>query len=131
MTAVRVAVDAMGGDRAPEEIVAGALAAASADVGPSSSARATSRAAAGGLELVQPTRSSPCTRSRPRPFARSPTARCSPPCRAVGRGNADAVVSAGNTGAMLAAGLLEIRRLPDVIGRRSPFLIPARGGPSS
>ena len=31
---VRVAVDAMGGDRAPEEIVAGALAASSDDVTP-------------------------------------------------------------------------------------------------
>ena len=35
-------------------------------------------------------------------------------CRAVGQGEADVVVSAGNTGAMLAAGLLEIGRLPDV-----------------
>src|SRR5919109_519705 len=34
MTRIRVAVDAMGGDRAPEEVVAGALEAASADVAP-------------------------------------------------------------------------------------------------
>ena len=35
--------------------------------------------------------------------------------RAVGDGGADAVVSAGNTGAMLAAGLLHLRRLPGVL----------------
>ena len=35
--------------------------------------------------------------------------------RAVAEGNADAVVSAGNTGAMLAASLLELRRLPGVM----------------
>ena len=33
-------------------------------------------------------------------------------CRAVGDGRADAAVSAGNTGAMLAASLLGMRRLP-------------------
>ena len=32
--AVRVAVDALGGDRAPEEVVAGAAAAASSDIEP-------------------------------------------------------------------------------------------------
>ena len=40
-------------------------------------------------------------------------------CRAVGEGDADAVVSAGNTGAMLAACFLELRRLPESRGRRS------------
>ena len=51
-------------------------------------------------------------------------------CRAVGEGKADAVVSAGNTGAMLAAGLLELRRIPGVRRPAIAVPIPARRGPS-
>ena len=51
-------------------------------------------------------------------------------CRAVGEGLADAVVSAGNTGAMLAACLLELRRLPGVYRPAIAVVIPARRGPS-
>src|SRR5207248_2262566 len=39
---------------------------------------------------------------------------------------ADAVVSAGNTGAMLAAGLLHIRRLPGVMRPAIAVVVPAR-----
>ena len=45
-------------------------------------------------------------------------------------GEADAVVSAGNTGAMLAAGFLEIRRLPDVHRPAIAVPLPAIGGTS-
>jgi glycerol-3-phosphate acyltransferase PlsX len=51
-------------------------------------------------------------------------------CRAVGEGKADAVVSAGNTGAMLAACLLELRRIPGVRRPAIAVTIPARRGPS-
>jgi glycerol-3-phosphate acyltransferase PlsX len=51
-------------------------------------------------------------------------------CRAIAEGAADAVVSAGNTGAMLAAGLLEMRRLPGVARPAIAVPIPARDGPS-
>jgi phosphate acyltransferase len=50
--------------------------------------------------------------------------------RGVAGGNADAVVSAGNTGAMLAAGLLHLRRLPGVMRPAIAVPIPARDGPS-
>src|SRR5205085_5111128 len=50
--------------------------------------------------------------------------------RAVADGRADAVVSAGNTGAMLAAGLLELRRLPGVLRPAIAVVIPAQRGPS-
>ena len=50
--------------------------------------------------------------------------------RAVGTGAADAVVSAGNTGAVLAAGLLELRRIPGVLRPAIAVPIPARRGPS-
>jgi glycerol-3-phosphate acyltransferase PlsX len=50
--------------------------------------------------------------------------------RAVADGSADAVLSAGNTGAMLAAGLLHIRRLKGVMRPAIAVPIPARQGPS-
>ncbi|MDQ3865835.1 MAG: phosphate acyltransferase PlsX, partial [Actinomycetota bacterium] len=50
--------------------------------------------------------------------------------RAVRTGEADAAVSAGNTGAFLAAGLLEIGRLPGVHRPAIAIPLPALGGPS-
>ena len=49
--------------------------------------------------------------------------------RAVADGDADAVVSAGNTGAMLAAGLLHLRRLPGVMRPAIARPDPARARP--
>jgi phosphate acyltransferase len=51
-------------------------------------------------------------------------------CRLVHEGRADAAVSAGNTGAMLAAGLLEIRRLRGVNRPAIAVVLPTRLGPS-
>src|SRR6185312_4653028 len=51
-------------------------------------------------------------------------------CRLVGEGRADAVVSAGNTGAMLAACLLELRRIRGVHRPAIAAPLPARRGPS-
>ena len=50
--------------------------------------------------------------------------------RAVADGEADAVVSAGSTGAALAASLLHIRRLPGVHRPAIAVVIPARDGPT-
>jgi len=50
--------------------------------------------------------------------------------RAVSEGKADAVVSAGNTGAMLAAGLLELRRIPGVLRPAIAIPILTERGPS-
>ena len=50
--------------------------------------------------------------------------------KAVADGEADAVVSAGNTGAMLAAGLVLLRRVPGVRRPAIAVPIPARKGPS-
>ena len=49
---------------------------------------------------------------------------------AVAEGRADAVVSAGNTGAMLAAGLLHLRRIPGVLRPAIAVPIPTKRGPS-
>jgi glycerol-3-phosphate acyltransferase PlsX len=51
-------------------------------------------------------------------------------CKAVAEGKADAVVSPGNTGAMLAACLRELRRLPEVRRPAIAVTIPAKRGPS-
>jgi len=131
MPPVRIAVDAMGGDRAPEEIVAGALEARSERVEPILFGRPeVLTPLAGGLEVV---RAEQAVAMDEKPSDAARTKRNSSmfaACRAVGAGEADAVVSAGNTGALLAACLLEIRRLPAV---RRPALaapLPAASGPA-
>ena len=124
----RIALDAMGGDRAPEEIVAGALAAAADGIeivlfGPPGTD-------AGGLELVETTgviemHEKPAEAVRGKPGSSLVAANV-----AVAEGRADAVVSAGNTGAMLAAGLLHLRRIPGVMRPAIAVPIPTRRGPS-
>ncbi len=49
-------------------------------------------------------------------------------CRLVGQGRAGAAVSAGNTGAMLAAATLYIRRVPGVIRPAIAVVLPGAGG---
>src|ERR687897_1195459 len=131
MSPVRVAVDAMGGDQAPGEIVAGALEAASADVQPVLfGRRAEVSPLAGGLEVIH---APDVVEMDEKPSAAARDKRSSSmfaACRAVAEGEAEAVVSAGNTGAMLAAGLLELRRLPDVHRPAIAAVLPAFGGPS-
>ena len=131
MTAVRVAVDAMGGDRAPEEIVAGALAAASDEVAPVLfGPRGVLEPLAEGLEIVHAEQVVAMEEKPSDAVREKRSSSLFASCRAVGEGTADAVVSAGNTGAMLAAGLLEIRRLPDVHRPAIAVPLPAVGGPS-
>ncbi|HEX5468338.1 MAG TPA: phosphate acyltransferase PlsX [Gaiellaceae bacterium] len=127
----RVAVDAMGGDRAPEEIVAGALEAASAQVEPVLfGRRELLEPLAQGLEVVH-AEDVVAMDEKPSDAAREKRGSSMfAACRAVGEGEAEAVVSAGNTGAMLAAGLLEIRRLPDVHRPAIAVPLPSVGGTS-
>ncbi len=49
-------------------------------------------------------------------------------CRLVGEGRAGAAVSAGNTGAMLAAATLYMRRVPGVIRPAIAVVLPSTGG---
>ena len=124
----RVAVDALGGDCAPEEVVAGAVEAASLSLTPILFGPAGLDAA--GLELV-PTTQEIAMHEKPAEAVRAkPDSSLVAACRAVGEGRAEAVVSAGNTGAMLAACLLELRRLPGVYRPAIAVAIPARRGPS-
>jgi glycerol-3-phosphate acyltransferase PlsX len=124
----RIAVDALGGDRAPGEVVAGALEAAAEGIdvvlhGPDG-------LDTGGLQLVvAPDRiemgEKPAEAVRARPNSSLVST-----VRAVAAGESDAAVSAGNTGAMLAAGLLHLRRLPGVLRPAIAVPIPSRTGVS-
>jgi glycerol-3-phosphate acyltransferase PlsX len=126
-----VAVDAMGGDRAPEEIVSGALEAASDEVAPVLfGPRETLETLAEGLEIVHAEQVVAMDEKPSDAVREKRESSLFLSCRAVGEGNADAVVSAGNTGAMLAAGLLEVRRLPDVHRPAIAVPLPTLGGPS-
>jgi glycerol-3-phosphate acyltransferase PlsX len=131
MQRIRVAVDAMGGDRAPQEIVAGALEAASDEIEPILFGRRDElEPLADGLEVVHAD-DVVAMDEKPSDAAREKRGSSMfAASRAVGEGSAAAVVSAGNTGAMLAAGLLEIRRLPDVHRPAIAVPLPAIGGTS-
>jgi phosphate acyltransferase len=125
---VRVAVDALGGDAAPDEIVAGALDALSPEIQPV--LYGPPGLDAHGLPLVEASDvidmdDSPVEAVRAKPDSSLVRA-----VRAVADGEAEAVVSAGSTGAMLAASLLHIRRLPDVHRPGIAVVLPARNGPS-
>ena len=127
-TAVRVAVDAMGGDRGPAEVVAGALQAASPELEPV--VFGSAELDTGGLEHVQTTQvigmdDKPADAIRSKPDSSLLRA-----CQAVAAGRADAVVSTGNTGALLGACLVELRRLPGVRRPAIAVPLPAERGPS-
>jgi phosphate acyltransferase len=126
--AIRIAVDAMGGDRGPTDIVAGALEARDDSIEPVLFGDAGVESH--GLELW-PTTEVIGQHEKPAEAVRSkPQSSLVAAVRAVAEGAADAIVSAGNTGAVLAAGLLELRRLPGVIRPAIAVPIPGERGPS-
>jgi phosphate acyltransferase len=118
----------MGGDRGPAEIVAGALEAAEDGIdvtlfGPTG-------LDTHGLPLMETTETiemheKPAEAVRSKPDSSLVAAHV-----AVSEARADAVVSAGNTGAMLAAGLLHLRRIPGVMRPAIAVPIPTKRGPS-
>ena len=124
----RVAVDALGGDNAPGEVILGALdaAASGTDVVLYGPAHLDTQ----GLQLVETTEAIAMSDKPAEAVRAKPDSSLVAAVRAVGDGHADAVVSAGNTGAMLAAGLIHLRRLPGVMRPAIAVPIPARQGPS-
>lgn len=124
----RVAVDALGGDRAPGEIVLGAADAAADGIEPvlfGSPGLET-----GGVRLVETTDTIDMDDHAVDAVRSKPDSSLVRAVRAVADGEADAVVSAGNTGAMLAASLLHIRRLPGVHRPGIAIVIPTKRGRS-
>jgi phosphate acyltransferase len=125
---LRVAVDALGGDNAPGEVILGALDAAADGIdvvlyGPAGLDTQ-------GLPLVETTEVIEMADKPAEAVRAKPDSSLVAAVRAVAAGEADAVVSAGNTGAMLAAGLLHLRRVPGVMRPAIAVPLPAREGPS-
>jgi phosphate acyltransferase len=124
----RVAVDALGGDNAPAEVILGALDAAADGIevvlyGPPGldTQGLPLEETSGRIEMAE----KPAEAVRAKPDSSLVSA-----VRSVADDDADAVVSAGNTGAMLAAGLLHLRRLPGVMRPAIAVPLPTRSGPS-
>jgi phosphate acyltransferase len=124
----RIAVDAMGGDRGPQAVVEGALAARADGVEPVifGSAELDTR----GLPLVPTTQVVAMDEKPADAFRTKADSSLVRAVEAVADGEADAVVSPGNTGAMLAAGLVLLRRVPGVRRPAIAVPIPSRKGPS-
>src|SRR3954468_6144531 len=130
---VTIAVDAMGGDRAPDEIVAGARAAARPGLrvllcGPAERLQALV-GDADGLEIVEAPDTigfgdDPAASVRARPRSSLVTA-----CRLVREGEAQAALSAGSTGAMLAASAIVVGRVRGVSRPGIAAVLPGRAGP--
>jgi phosphate acyltransferase len=133
---VTVAIDAMGGDRAPGEIVQGAVRAADElgvrvllvgrddEVRPLVDAGATSVDVVGAAEVVE--MDEPATSVRVKKDAS--IVQCA---QLVRDGKADALVSAGNTGATMAAALLRIGRIRGVARPAIATPIPVPGAEHS
>jgi phosphate acyltransferase len=119
-----IAVDAMGGDNAPAEIVRGALRAANEHgisvtlVGRAEAVEAELRAAGGaggGAIAVVDAREVIEMGEHPANAVRAKrNSSVVSSCALVAAGEARAVVSAGNSGAMLAAALFTIKRIPGI-----------------
>jgi len=124
----RIAVDAMGGDRGPAAAVEGALAAR--DDGIETVIFGAADLDTRGLALVPTTQVVGMDEKPADAFRSKEDSSLVRAVKAVADGEADAVVSAGNTGAMLAAGLVLLRRVPGVRRPAIAVPIPARKGPS-
>ncbi|HZT84502.1 MAG TPA: phosphate acyltransferase PlsX [Gaiellaceae bacterium] len=124
----RIAVDAMGGDRGPEAVVEGALAARGDGIEPVvfGSPELDTR----GLERVPTTQVVGMDEKPADAFRTKADSSLVRAVKAVADGEADAAVSPGNTGAILAAGLVLLRRVPGVRRPAIAVPIPARRGPS-
>src|SRR5437763_6755354 len=125
---IRVAVDALGGDRGPEGIVVGALEARSDAIEPVLFGPAGVETH--GLELVATTQEIAMDEKPADAVRGKRDSSLVAACRAIHEGHAEAAVSAGNTGAMLAAGLVYIRRLPGVLRPAIAVVVPTPNGPS-
>ena len=133
----RIAVDAMGGDQAPEEIVAGAVLAASEGLGHmlivGDRARIEPLLAANGgsdhCEIVHAPSAIPMDAEPRQAVRRADETSLGIAVNLVRDGRADAVVSAGNSGAFLAVALLGLGRIEGVARPAIAVVYPAKHGP--
>lgn len=132
---VTIALDAEGGDRAPGEVVAGALQAASPAlhvllVGrPDELEPYLQGAGDANIEVVQSGEVITSDEDPARAVRNKVDASIVVGARAVAEGRAEGFVSAGSTGAMLAAGLLVVRRVKGVSRPAIVTVLPGLNGP--
>jgi glycerol-3-phosphate acyltransferase PlsX len=131
---VTVAVDGMGGDNAPAEIVAGVRVAASEGVrvlicGDRARLEAEPGIGEPGIEIVDATDVISSTEEPVAAVRAKPDSSMVVACRLVRDGSAAAVVSAGSTGAMLAASLLHVGRIRGISRPGIGVPLPAQGAP--
>jgi glycerol-3-phosphate acyltransferase PlsX len=132
-----IAVDAMGGDHAPEEIVAGAVAAAAGHgvsvvlAGPPAQLRALLPSGLPpGLVRIAPAEDSIGMGEGALASRRRPRSSIAVACQLVRRGQAGAVVSAGSTGAIVATARLRLRSVPGLIRPALTVVLPTRPNPT-
>jgi glycerol-3-phosphate acyltransferase PlsX len=132
-----VAVDAMGGDHAPDEIVAGAVAAARQHgvhvllAGRPGQLRPllADHHATGEIRIVAAD-DSPGMEEGGMATWRRPRSSIAVPCQLVRRGQASAVVSAGSTGAIVTTARMRLRLLPGVLRPALAVVLPSRPTPT-
>ncbi|HET6816368.1 MAG TPA: hypothetical protein VFH66_03995 [Mycobacteriales bacterium] len=136
-SSVRVALDLLGGDGAPDVVVDGALVAAREPgvevilVGPPDLAAdlLKARGAAGALEVEPATESVDMAEDPVRAVRAKRDATVRVAARLVRDGRADAAVSAGSTGAFVVASVFTLGRLPGVTRPAIAVTVPATHGP--
>jgi len=133
-----IAVDAMGGDHAPDEIVAGALAAQREHgvrvllTGPAPRLQQALAALGAGAESgelrVVPAEDNLGMDEGALASLRRPRSSVAVACQLVRQGDAAAVVSAGSTGGIVATARLRLRSLPGVLRPGLAVVLPTRPG---
>jgi glycerol-3-phosphate acyltransferase PlsX len=137
MSSPRIAVDAMGGDHAPQEIVAGALLAAQEYeaeiilVGDESTVSPLVRGAGSEkVRVVHAPEAVPMDQGPSQALRQSERTSLGIAVNLVKRGDADAVVSAGNSGAFLAIALIRLRPIEGIARPAIATVWPALNGPT-
>lgn len=129
-----IAVDAMGGDRAPEEIVAGALLAHRDGlgkivlVGDEARIRPLLHGAAG-IDIVHAAGEIAMDEHASQAVRKAAGTSLGDAVDLVRDGKADAVVSAGNSGAFLGIALFRLRTIPGIARPAIGAVLPGRDGP--
>lgn len=134
---MRIAIDAMGGDNAPDEIIAGAVQALEVIdcddvlvlVGQKQVIERQLKSHKGSIDIIDAPdviemAESPIESLRKKPKSSIPVI-----AKLAKRGQADAVISAGNTGACVAAFQMRMRNLPGVIRPGIAVVFPTFEGP--
>jgi glycerol-3-phosphate acyltransferase PlsX len=132
-----VALDGMGGDNAPAAPVRAAVEAAEGGipvllVGDEATLRGElarqGTPSPRGVEVVHAPDVVSSREEGARAVRAKPDSSVAMSCRLVGQGRAAAAVSAGNTGAMLAAATLHMRRVPGIMRPAIAVVLPSTGG---